>query len=111
MAPFYQRCSVRSRRLSLLAGVLGRRASTVGSTARLYITVDELDDGHRCVVAVAESRLHDPRIAAVALGIAGRNGLEQALDLFFVAHLGSGPAPGVQIASLAERDQLLHDRA
>ena len=43
-------------------------------------------------------------------GVARRDRVEQALDDAFVADLGDHLTAGVQVAALAERDELLDDR-
>src|SRR5262249_23666461 len=75
------------------------------------VALDDLDHRGRRVVAVAEPGLHDAQIAAVALLVARADHLEQLLDHRHVADLGDRLAPSVQVAALAERDQLLDDRA
>ncbi len=75
------------------------------------VAVDEFDHGHRRVVAVAEAGLDDAGVAALAVLVAGRQRVEQLPDLILVAHLGDRLAAHGQPALLAERDQLLHDRA
>src|SRR5690348_2613468 len=51
------------------------------------VAIDELDHSHRRVVAVAEARLDDAGITAVAVLVAGGQRVEQLLDLIDVAHL------------------------
>src|SRR5690606_34744548 len=82
-------------------------ASTLGRS----VAIDELDDRHRGVVAVTEARLHDAQVPAVALRITRRDGLEQALDDALVADLGDNLTASMQVAALAQRDELLDDRA
>src|SRR5580704_4651282 len=77
----------------------------------LDVAIDELDHRDRRVVAVAEARLHDAQIAAVTLLVAWADDLEQLLDHRDVADLGDRLAPRMQVAALAERDQLFDDRA
>src|SRR5215208_7069351 len=74
------------------------------------VAVNELDHGHRRVVAVAEAGLDDPGVAALAVLVAGRQYVEQLADLVLVAHLGDRLAAHRQPALLAEGDQLLDDR-
>src|SRR5581483_7728786 len=74
------------------------------------VAIDELDHRHRCVVAIAETGLDDAGVAAVAVLVAGRQHVEQLLDLIEVAHLADRLAAHRQPALLAERDQLLDDR-
>src|SRR5690606_17831465 len=74
------------------------------------VAVDELDHGKRGVIAMAEARLHDAQIAAVAVRITRRDGIEQALDDAFIADLRDNLAAGMQIAALAQRYELLDDR-
>src|SRR5215475_5851048 len=74
------------------------------------VAVDELDHGHRRVVAVAEAGLDDARVTALAVLVAGRQRVEQLLDHVGVAHLGDGLAAVGEPALLAERDELLDDR-
>ncbi len=52
--------------LARLVGALRPRAGAVGGALGRGVAIDELDHGHRGVVAVAEARLHDAQIAAVA---------------------------------------------
>src|SRR3954451_3589191 len=76
----------RLRRRRLLAG-LGLAAGTVGCTLGAIVTVDELDHGHGCIVALAEAGLHDPEVAAVTVGVARRDRLEQPLHRGLAADL------------------------
>src|SRR6185437_15436963 len=69
------------------------------------VAVDELDHGHRRVVAVAEAGLDDAGVAALAVLVAGRQRVEQLLDHVGVAHLGDGLAAVGKPTLLAERDQ------
>src|SRR6266545_5158770 len=75
------------------------------------VAVDELDHGHRGVVAVAEAGLDDAGVAALAVLVAGRQYVEQLPDLVLVAHLGDRLAAHGEPTLLAEGDQLLDDRA
>src|SRR5437899_10143193 len=75
------------------------------------VAVDELDNGHRGIVAVAEAGLDDAGVAALAVLVAGRQRVEQLPDLILVAHLGDRLAAHGEAALLAEGDQLLDDRA
>src|SRR5262245_20509545 len=75
------------------------------------IAVDEFDHGHRGVVAIAEAGLDDAGIATLAVLVAGRQRVEQFLDLVDVAQLGDGLAAQRKAALLAEGEQLLDDRA
>src|SRR6266568_5781836 len=70
------------------------------------VAVDELDHGHRRVVAVAEAGLDDAGVAALAVLVAGRQYVEQLPDLVLVAHLGDRLAAHGEPALLAEGDQL-----
>src|SRR5438309_906642 len=56
------------------------------------VAIDELDHGHRGVVAVAEAGLDDAGVATLAILVAGRERVEQLPDLILVAHLGDGLA-------------------
>src|SRR6266536_6603289 len=51
------------------------------------VAVDELDHGHRGVVAVAEARLDDAGVATLAVLVAGRQRVEQISDHVDVAEL------------------------
>src|SRR5215813_10050556 len=75
------------------------------------IAVDELDHCHRRVVAIAEAGLDDAGIATLAVLVAGRQRVEQLLGHLDVAHLTDRLTAHRKAALLAERDQLLHDRA
>src|SRR5262249_39558385 len=99
--------SRRSRRFLRL--LILRRAGIL--TPGVNVAVDELDHRDRCRVAVTEPGLEHARIAAVALLVARADDVEELLDHGDVADFGDGLAPRVQIAALAQGDQLLHDRA
>src|SRR6185436_16634259 len=75
------------------------------------IAVDELDHGHRRVVAVAEAGLDDAGVTALAVLVAGRQRVEQLADLILVAHLADRLAAHGQPALLAEGNKLFDDRA
>ena len=91
--------------------LLGRLDGAGIAALRIHVAIDELDDGARGVVAVAETRLHDPGVAAVALLVARAEHLEELLDLGDVAHFRDRLAAGGKAALLGERDQLLDHRA
>ena len=75
------------------------------------ITIDKLDHGHRGVVAVAEAGLDDAGVATLAILVAGRERVEQLAHLLEIAHLADRLTAHREPALLAERHQLLHDRA
>src|SRR4051794_2644400 len=60
---------------------------------------------------MAEARLEDTGVAALAVLVAGAQHVEQLLDHGDVADLRDRLAAGVQVAALAQRDELLHHRA
>src|ERR1700735_5371934 len=69
---------------------------------------DEFEQDHLGRVRPTRSELQDPRIAAVTLLVARRDLLEQLVDRELVlAKRRQRLAAGVQVAALAERDQLL----
>src|ERR1700722_9029802 len=74
------------------------------------VAIDEFDHGHRRVVAVAEAGLDDAGIAAMTVLVAGRQNVEQLLDLIDIAPLGAPLAAHGEPALLAERHELLDDR-
>src|SRR5271157_6280726 len=77
----------------------------------LDVAVDELDHRQRRVVAGAEARLHDAGVAAVAVLVARADDVDQLGDEVGVAQARNGDAAGMQVAALAEGDQLLDHRA
>src|SRR5215218_3724712 len=88
-------------------GLLGRARILA---ARIDVTIDELDHGHRRIVAEAEASLQNAGVAAVAVLVASAKNGEELLHHGLVAQLRHGLAAGMQVAALAERDQLLDDR-
>src|SRR5256885_9756981 len=70
------------------------------------VAVDEFDHGHRGVVAVAEAGLDDAGVAALAVLVAGRQRVEQLLDLVEVAQLRDGLAAHGQATLIAGRTEL-----
>src|SRR5690606_39976093 len=90
------------------AGVLRARSHAVPRARRPERSlVDELDDRHRRVVALAVPGLDDPGVAALALGEARSDLLEQVVRRVLVAQLGQRQAAVVQAPLLAVRDQTL----
>src|SRR6185437_9590867 len=73
------------------------------------VAVDELDHRHGGVVAVAEARLQDADVAAVAVGVAGSQHGEQLADLLDVTDLADRLAARMQVAALGQRHQLLDE--
>ena len=71
----------------------------------------KLDDGHRGAVAMTETGLQHAGVAAFAGLVAFRDGREQLADDLLIAQIGDGLTAGVQVAALAEGDQLLGHRA
>ena len=96
---------------SLRSGVDDRILGRAGIlAARADVTVDEFDHRHRRVVAVAEAGLHDAAIAALTGLVARAEDREELLDHILVAQLRHRLTAGMQVAALAERDDLLDDR-
>jgi hypothetical protein len=91
--------------------LLIRHACAVLGALGVDIAIDEFDNGHRRTVAGAETGLHDADVAAIAGGVTGRDGVEQLANLVLVADLRDRLAARMQIAALAERDELFDDRA
>src|SRR5580693_10647124 len=93
-------------------GLFGPRLNGTGILALgLDVAIDELDHSDWRGIAIAEAGLHDAGIAAVAVLVARTDHLEQLLDHGEVAHLRDRLAARMQVAALAERDELLDDRA
>src|SRR5580698_3392057 len=93
------------------SGLFGPRQNGPGILALGFdVAIDELDHRNRRGIAVAEAGLHDAGIAAIAVLVARADHLEQFLDHGEVAHLRDRLAARMQVAALAERDQLLDDR-
>src|SRR5690606_21276690 len=74
------------------------------------VAVDELDHRHGRVVAQAKARLENAHVAVRPLGIARAEHVVQLARGGRIAGLGDQKAPGVQIAALAQRHQLLDVR-
>src|SRR5690242_14084082 len=51
------------------------------------VAIDQLDDGHGRVVAIAEARLEDADVAAIAVLVTRADDAEELLHLGLVAHL------------------------
>src|SRR5690606_14477636 len=64
------------------------------------VAIDQLDDGARSAVAVAETGLQDAGVAASAVLVTRGQDVEELLDLILVAQARSGKTPGVQITAL-----------
>ena len=77
----------------------------------LFRAVHQLDQRHRRGVARAEPELQDPQVAAVALGIARAEFVEQLDDHLAVAQPVERQAPVGQRRLAAERDDRLDDAA
>src|SRR5690606_20538250 len=90
---------------------LGLQARLVRRALGRRVAVHEFNDRHRRHVAIAEAGLQDAHVATLTLLVAGPEYLEQARDMLVLLQLRRRQAAGVQIATLCERDQLLHDRA
>src|SRR5690348_13169426 len=76
----------------------------------LNVTVDEFDYGLRGIVAIAEARLHDARIATISLFVTRANDIEKFFDLRNVADFGNRLTASMQPALLCEGDELFDDR-
>jgi hypothetical protein len=69
---------------------------------------DKFEEDHFGRIGLAGTDLDDPGVAAVPLGVAGGDLLEQLVDGELVlAQDRKGLAPGVKVTALAEGDQLL----
>src|SRR5690606_40722396 len=85
------------------------RAATSGCERESRL--DQLEEHHLGGVRAARAELHDAGVAAVAVGVTGRDLLEELVNQKLVlAELGERLPARVQIAALAERDQLLEMR-
>src|SRR5215207_10774582 len=98
-----------SRRCALDHFGLLRRAAILAT--RIDIAVNEFDHSHRGVVAVAEARLEHTRVTARTLLVARPEHLKQLLHHCIVAQGRHGQTTCMQVAALAERNQLLNDGA
>src|SRR5687767_14613615 len=98
---------LRSGFLGLLGGFLLLIFFGLG-LGRVFRTVHERDQRERRVVALAEAGLEDAQVAAIALGVARAEVVEQLLHDRAVAQpVESEPAVGER-GLLAERDHRLH---
>src|SRR6266699_6106214 len=75
-----------------------------------FVAVNKLDHCDRRGIAIAKARLEDPRIAAVAILVAGTDHLEELLDHRDVANLRHRLPARMQVTAFAERDKLLDHR-
>src|SRR5215469_16584746 len=96
------------RRGGFLLGLLGLRPGIEALGG--LVAIHELDHGDRCGITIAEAGLEHAGIAAVALLVAGAEHLEELLDHGDVADLRDRLAARMQVAALAERDELLDHR-
>src|SRR5262249_53343671 len=81
---------------------------TTGSEPATAVRLDELEQDHLGRGRATRTELQDPRVAAVALLVARGDLLEQLVDRELVlAEHRQRLATRVQVAALAERDQLL----
>ena len=85
----------------------GRRVFSRGD----FRTVDQLDEGHRGVVANAEAHLQDADVAARTRVVARADFGEQLLDDFAVTQAGECQALVGQGVALAQGDDRLDDFA
>src|SRR5947209_13120739 len=75
------------------------------------VTVHELDDRHRRIVAVAIAGLQDPAVAARTRSVTLRQRRQQLVGELGILELGDRLPARVQPAALTERNQPLDDRA
>src|SRR5713101_2028314 len=94
--------------LFLVFSLAGERAGILAFG--FGIAVDQLDDRHRRIVAVAIAGLDDARIAAGPGGVTLGENRQQLVGERLILQLGDRQPPGMQPAALAERDQPLDDR-
>ncbi len=91
----------------ILRGALGR-SSRLGH-GLLRKRLDQFDDRHRSVVALARPEFDDPGVPAVAGRVPGRDLGEQLVHDGLVLHDCQHPASRGDVAALGERDQPLGD--
>ena len=77
---------------------------------QLVLRTEELDEGLFGSVAFLEAGADDAEIAAGAVSVARGYGVKQAGDGFPGLQIGEGQAAGMQVASLAQGDQLFDVR-
>src|SRR6266851_5008587 len=94
--------------LFLVFSLAGERAGILAFG--FGIAVDQLDDRHRRIVAVAIAGLDDARIAAGPGGVTLGENRQQLVGERLILQPGDRQPPGMQPAALAERDQPLDDR-
>ena len=82
-----------------------------GRNARRPSASDQLDAGHRGVVALARAELEDPGVAARTVGVAGADVVEQLVGHLEVTQEGQHLAVVVQAALAGLGDELLGDGA
>ena len=92
-----------------LRAFLGARVQTLGGD----VAVDEFDHRHRRIVAIAEARLHHPRITARPRHVTRADGVEQLAYHGHVVECRQRPALGMQAVGivLGQCHQLFHHRA
>src|SRR6185437_15725747 len=101
-----------TRRLRLACFLVTHHYRAGIESLGIRIAVDELDERHRRVVAMAEPRLQHAGITARAARIAWSYYVEQLLHLIGIADLGQRLAAGMKIGASAarQRHELLHHR-
>ena len=75
---------------------------------QLVLGTEEFDEGLLRSIALLEAGAHDAQIAAGTIAVARGHGIEQAGNCFPGLQIGECQAAGMQIAALAQRDQLFY---
>ena len=74
---------------------------------RVCWTIHQLDQRHRCIVALAEAELEDTRVAAVACRVTWAKFIEQLGDHFAIAQTGKCQTAVRQTRGFAQRQDRL----
>jgi len=100
---------VLGHRLVYLFAALGTRfCALLALLIQLVLRTEELDEGLLGSIALLEAGADDAQIAAGAIAVARGHGIEQARNGFPGLEIGECQAAGVQIATLAQGDQLFY---
>ena len=83
-------------------------ARPICSALGVFIPVNQLNHCTRSIVSIAKPRLEDTCIASITVLVALTENIKELFDRILISDLGNSLPACVEIASLRQRDQLIH---
>jgi hypothetical protein len=74
----------------------------------IHFHLNQLNDGHLCVVSLTGNGSQDTSVSSFAVGITIRGGFKEGMDKVLVVHPCHGLATSVQVSTLSKLDHVVN---